>query len=101
VIDGEKHVAIATIPVGEHPQAVAVDPDADLIYVANMHSDSVTVVDGATNRVVSTLGAGHSPYALVVDSKDKVVYASDLDARSLTQIDVHPLREHAALQKMP
>jgi len=38
------------VAVGDNPQAVAVNPVTNKIYVANMGGNSVTVIDGATNQ---------------------------------------------------
>jgi len=43
VIDGARREAIATVKVGRLPQAVAVDAKKNRVYVANSHSDTVTV----------------------------------------------------------
>ena len=45
---------IATIPVGDVPIAVGVNPTTDRVYTANVVDDTVSVIDGATNAVVAT-----------------------------------------------
>jgi YVTN family beta-propeller protein len=52
VIDGETNSVIKTIPVGASPTDVAVNPNNNLIYVANVDSNTVSVIDGETNEVV-------------------------------------------------
>ena len=37
-----------TIAVGNYPTAVALNSSTNKIYVANLNSDTVTVIDGAT-----------------------------------------------------
>jgi len=37
---------IATVPVGNTPIAVAVNPVTNKVYVANADSSSVTIIDG-------------------------------------------------------
>src|SRR6266540_3965632 len=53
---------IATIPVGDSPNAVAVNPVTNRIYVANEQPDgptgTVSVIDGATNTVIATIPIG-------------------------------------------
>ena len=46
-----------TVSVGTIPQAVAVNPVTNKIYVANGGSNSVTVIDGATGST-TTINAG-------------------------------------------
>jgi YVTN family beta-propeller protein len=88
VIDGKANRAIATVPVGQRPQAVAVDKMRNLVYVANTKSNSVTVIDGATNKALATLPAGEHPYALAVHPGDSRVYAANATgSAALTVVD--------------
>src|SRR5262244_2354309 len=43
---------MATVAVGARPLAVAVNPLANTVYVANAHGHSVSVINGQTNTVV-------------------------------------------------
>ena len=43
-----------TIPVGSGPNAVAVNPATNKIYVSNQVSNTVTVIDGASNATSTT-----------------------------------------------
>ena len=96
VIDGSKHVAVATVHVGAQPHAIAVDAKTNLIYVANTHGNSVTVIDGVSNVAVTSLEAGINPYAITVDSQNGMVYVANMDQQSFTQIDVHQLSRRFA-----
>ncbi|MFD8599230.1 PxKF domain-containing protein [Kitasatospora sp. NPDC059646] len=53
--------AVATVPVGAYPQAVAVSPDGGEAYVVNNGSDTVSVIDTATGAVASTIPVGRLP----------------------------------------
>jgi DNA-binding beta-propeller fold protein YncE len=44
VINGRTNTVTATIPVGNSPRAVAVDSVARTVYVANLVSDTVSVI---------------------------------------------------------
>jgi len=48
MIDSVRNRAIATIPGGMNPYAVAVDPDSGDVYVANYGSHPVTKLDLAS-----------------------------------------------------
>jgi YVTN family beta-propeller protein len=50
-----------TIPVGGQPDAVAVDPVAGTVYVANAGDGTVSVIDAATGAVTRTIPVGYSP----------------------------------------
>ena len=53
VIDGATNnatsVTVPTAGAADYPVAMAVNPVANKIYVANLDSSNVTVIDGATN----------------------------------------------------
>ncbi len=53
----------ATVAVGLHPGALAVDPTRRRLYVANTDDDSVSVLDTQTDRVVATLSLAPYPGA--------------------------------------
>ncbi|MEI9975733.1 MAG: hypothetical protein WDO73_28940 [Ignavibacteriota bacterium] len=79
---------MATIPVGVHPQAVAVDAVRGLVYVANTSSGTVTAIDAERRKVIATLPAGKAPYALAVDpGAFKLYVANEAGERSFTIVD--------------
>jgi YVTN family beta-propeller protein len=51
----------STIPVGPVPQGVAVTPDGSTAYVANVGSDTVSVITVASGTVASTIPVGEGP----------------------------------------
>jgi YVTN family beta-propeller protein len=53
-----------------------VDAKRNRIYVANSHSDNVTVIDGVRNNVLKTIHAGKNPYAVAVDSNSGRLYVT-------------------------
>jgi hypothetical protein len=56
---------VATVATGNQPQAVAVNPVTDKIYIVNDGSANVTVIDGASNTT-STVAVGSFPVAAAV-----------------------------------
>jgi DNA-binding beta-propeller fold protein YncE len=42
----------ATIPVGNKPNNIAVNPVTDKAYVTNLSDNTVSVIDGKTNSVI-------------------------------------------------
>ena len=50
-----------TIPVGDQPDAEAIDVNTGLVYVPNSVSNSVSVISEATNAVVATIAVGTNP----------------------------------------
>jgi len=68
----------AGIVVGSNPAAVAVDPAAGTVYVANLGSNSVSVIDAATNTVTATIPVGTAPDGVAVDPATGTVYVTNL-----------------------
>ena len=59
--DAPAGFVIATIPVGSSPAGIAFNPDNGFLYVANLDSNTVSVIDPATNTVVVTIPVGSGP----------------------------------------
>jgi YVTN family beta-propeller protein len=83
------YTVTATIPVGEEPLAVAVDPATHTAYVANAGFDqaSVSVIDEATNTVTATIPVGSQPYAVGVDPWTRTVYVANSASHDVSVID--------------
>ncbi len=74
---------IATIPVGDTPQGVAVSPDGTRAYVTNYQDDnSVSVIDTATNTVTTTVPVGSYPYGVAVSPDGTRAYVANYTASS-------------------
>src|ERR1700730_8343972 len=76
----------ATVAAGSQPQAVAVNPVTNKIYVANFKGNSVTVIDGATNATV-TVTVGSQPQGVAVNPATNKIYVSNFNSNSVTIID--------------
>ena len=51
--NAQKYSVIATIPVGQNPYGVAINPTNGLVYVTNANSNTVSVISPATNTIVA------------------------------------------------
>lgn len=80
---------VTAIAVDSNPAGIAVDSAADLVYVANQGSDSVSVVDGTSNKVVATikLPAGAGPTDLAFDPTTKLIYVVEQPLHTVQVID--------------
>jgi YVTN family beta-propeller protein len=72
---------IKTITVGTGPYGDLFDPDNGYIYVANVFSNSVSVIDGSTNTVIATVNVqpnqvGQSARELAFDSNNDYIYVA-------------------------
>ena len=77
---------IATIPAGQNPYAVAVNPQTNKIYVANNASNNVTVIDGATLQT-ATVAAGVNPISIAVNAATNKIYVANNTSSNVTVID--------------
>src|ERR1700691_4642454 len=78
--------AVATVPVGATPIAVAANPVTHKVYVLNHGSNSVTVIDGAT-RATSTINVEDRPEGIAINPVTDRVYVSNAGADSVSVID--------------
>ena len=78
---------IASVPVGEQPLAVALNPVTNKIYVGNSVSNNVTVIDGATNSTTTVTDPNASfPIAVAVNSVTNKIYVKNVNF-TVTVID--------------
>src|SRR6266581_4240266 len=78
VISGRTNTVVATIPDGQGPFGVAVNPKTNTIYVTNPPSETVTVISGQTNTVVATIPvAGGLPSGVAVNPKTNTIYVAN------------------------
>ena len=77
VLDTRTHTVIATIDVGANPWGVAVDPDADTVYVTNSGDGTVSVVDTRTRTVTDTVNVGDRIFAVAVDPTAPAAYITN------------------------
>jgi YVTN family beta-propeller protein len=79
VIDTASNTVVATIPVGQYPNGVAITPDGAHAYVANQGDGTVSVIDIARNKVVATIRVGAGPVG--VDITSDGTHPSEHDGR--------------------
>jgi YVTN family beta-propeller protein len=79
------------IPVGELPDAVALDTTHDRIFVANYGTgataSTVTEIDAHKGSVMATIPVGVRPQALAIDAKRGLVYVANAHGNTVTVID--------------
>jgi YVTN family beta-propeller protein len=87
VLVADKDGASSSIAVGKQPNAIAIDPGANRIYVVNVGSGNVSVIDGATDRVVATVPTDTRPYAIGIDTALHRAYVTNTFSDKVTVID--------------
>ncbi|HEY2252756.1 MAG TPA: beta-propeller fold lactonase family protein, partial [Planctomycetaceae bacterium] len=99
VVDPESLKTIAKIPVGEHPNQLALHPEDDRLFVACASSNGVWVIDTKTGTVQETIFTalfpqspeGSTPDALCLDAEGETLFVANADNNCIAVIDI----EHA------
>lgn len=83
---------IATVGVGDFPQAVEYNPGNNNLYVANMDSDDVSVIDSSTNDVVATVDVGNGPQAVEYNPNNNNMYVVAFGSNTVSVIQTIALK---------
>lgn len=85
---------------------MAISPNGQFVYVANVNSDSVSVISTATNTVVATISTGPNPIDIAVTPDNARLYVANvsfyttagnvavIDATSNTVLTTIPVGHH-------
>lgn len=101
VVDPESLRTISTIPVGEHPNQLALHPKDGRLFVACASSNHVSVIDTVAGTVQETIFTalfpqspeGSTPDALAVAPDGKMLYVANADNNNVAVIDVSRPRQ--------
>jgi YVTN family beta-propeller protein len=66
---------------------VAATPDGSKVYVANEHSNTVSVIATATNTVTATIAVGDVPIGVAVAPDSSKVYVTNFGSNTVSVID--------------
>jgi YVTN family beta-propeller protein len=95
-LDPESLRVVAKIPVGEHPNQLALHPKDDRLFVACASSNCVSVIDTKRGIVIETIYTalfprapeGSTPDALAVAPDGKTLFVANADNNCVAVIDV-------------
>ena len=87
MIDTETNTVIASVPVGNTPWGVAVNPDGTNVYVTNSADDNVSVINTTNNTVTATVNVGDSPWAVAVNPEGTNVYVTNYLSNNVSVIN--------------
>lgn len=76
VVDLAANTVVATVPVGDFPQGVAVNPAGTAVYVANTASSEFTVIDTVT-LMATTVPAGPGTTGVAIHPDGTRIYLSN------------------------
>lgn len=96
VIEPSDLRVVARIPVGEHPNQLALHPSDDRLFVACASSNSVSVIDTRRGLVTETISTalfplapeGSTPDALAVSPDGQTLYVANADNNCVAVIDL-------------
>ncbi len=80
------YAVVGSVPVGSAPFGVAVDPNADRVYVTNILGDSVSVLDGTALDVIATVSVPR-PGGVALNPNTNRIYVANESAGSVSVID--------------
>jgi YVTN family beta-propeller protein len=87
VINTMTNLVNATIPVGNTPIGVSVNPDGSRVYVANNGDTTVSVINTAIDRVIATVTVGRNPWGIAVTPDGSMVYVANDSSNTVSVID--------------
>ncbi len=89
---------VESVKVGVRPQALAVNPAGDTVYVANSAESTVSVISLDVNKVIGTLKVGDGPNGLAISRNGRKLYITHSRSNDLWVWD---LRRGQVLHKVP
>ena len=98
ILDPRAHKVVASIPVGDEPEGVALSPDGRFLYVTLEGDDSVAVIDVATRRVIARAPVGGRPRSIAFSPDGARAYVTDELPGAVTEMDA---RTHRVLRTFP
>ena len=90
MIDADKNLVVATIPVHRQPYFVSVDTAGRRAYVANSGSNTVSVIDLDSRREIAVAGTGEQPGLAVVSPDTRSLVVTNRASGSISVFAVAP-----------
>lgn len=97
VLDLINMVSAKAIPVGADPDAVAVNPKSNEVYVANAGSGTISVIDAATNQVSATIAVHRQPVSIDLNSEGTRAYVANAGSNNVSVLDLPDRRQIATI----
>lgn len=77
-------VQVTTVAVGDAPHGVAVNREAQRLYVANHGADTLSVFDTATYASVTTVNVGDGPNGVAYNPANGQIYVANRNANTVS-----------------
>ena len=103
VFDLEKKTILEVIPCGNSPHSIYICKRKKLIIVANMNSDSITIIDCAQNTNIKNIRVGAYPTKALItpDGNYILVCESNIGMDNKGSISIISLKNYNVLYKIP
>ncbi|MFA6543898.1 MAG: beta-propeller fold lactonase family protein [Limisphaerales bacterium] len=109
VIDLKSNQVIARWPTEEHPNEMLLTKNGRLLYVANAHRNTVTVIDTEKGATTETIWAalypqsppGATPNSLALTPDEKLLFIANANINTLAVVDVSTRGKSRSLGFIP
>jgi len=101
-MDDPANAVVASVEVGDMPEALAVDPAGGLVYVANWNGRNVSVVDVSSPTVpvvLDRVAVGKHPEGMALLSDGSKLYVTNRDSDTVSVFEVGPAPFYLTLTK--
>ena len=87
VVDLTRRAVVASIPVGDQPEAVVLSADNSTAYVPNYGTNTLSVIDVAKRSVVASIPVADGPVDVALSRDGRRAYVSNADTGSVSIVD--------------
>lgn len=88
VVDAQKRIVQARVPVGHQPRGLALSHDGRRIYVANSWDDTISIIDAQQLKSAGLLHTGFEPTGVIADRSGKTLYVANRLSDDISVIDL-------------
>jgi len=86
-VTGDQNTKVSEIVVGKEPWCVAVTPDDEKVYVANMADGTVSVISTVSKAVIHTIKVGTEPFGCALTPDGRKLYVANQSSDTVSVID--------------
>jgi YVTN family beta-propeller protein len=87
VLPSKNPLSYPAIKTGNTPVSFEIDEDKKIAYIANFHSNTVSIWDMKKNKIISNITVGIRPNDVVLSPIDNQLYVANLGEGTISVID--------------